>query len=826
MDHSGAPIELAQNDVGLGWEEPDYEVFTPPGAPEPVYIDGTAPPLGPVLPDLAPLPTSPAPAASPPLMDAGSDYAWELKLPDFREQFTPARTCRTRVGVRGLLVDGHGVTGDFYAQNVISLQDSAKMDKWAFSVSDVRLELLASNVTEFGFGGQVQVPIAKEAELISYSADFDLVNDVYNFRISPDSMLAFPVLKMVDVEIHPASYIDVTVRQQQFEPELVLYATTEIKAKMGSTEPEGDDSDVPDAQATVKASQVQVQGLVLRTRGVKFDFLPGGHITFSQQPTLANFPVNILSASLGSSAPGVYTLGVLAELSLMGQQGNGLAIQGGFSIGGQLIDMGGGRDKLVFDHFTVNSLSVDIRFPGFALLGGVSFHDDDPVYGKGFQGALMVKVGDYARPTVEVQLNAMFGKVAGASGSDYNYWYVDGMVKGSAIMIPLVPGVLNINGFGGGAYYHMRLAGVTPPNKMNPPAGTGGVTTSGSTYVPDETISLGLKAVITLSSPPGASVLDGIATLEVMFNGTGLQNISFYGRLQVGVPAGMGGSGDMRSRLRTLTESQGQTRANDAASKSQKSNTIVCDLFLSMDFTGGFELKGSFSARLDVANGAITGGGHVDLFVSTRTNAWHLYVGGYDNRSVIGVNGSPVPPVQVNINLGSGLRASATAYFLTGTTIPPPPGIPADVARIVGVSPNTDTRITNMDARAATGSGFALGSHLTVDIDEGIPGLGSIKALVAVGFDISLLRYSEEGCSRTTSFNSPQGYRRWRATGNLYAAATVSGWVTIFPYGPFSIGVSLEGDLPNPAWVRASVGFQPLGSVSLPIGRRCGTPVQ
>ena len=54
---------------------------------------------------------------------------------------------------------------------------------------------------------------------------------------------------------------------------------------------------------------------------------------------------------------------------------------------------------------------------------------------------------------VEVTAKAVFGRLP-----DYRYWYADAFANFGAAGIPVFPG-FKINGLGGGAYSHMKLAG-------------------------------------------------------------------------------------------------------------------------------------------------------------------------------------------------------------------------------------------------------------------------------------------------------------------------------------------------------------------------------
>jgi hypothetical protein len=396
-----------------------------------------------------------------------------------------------------------------------------------------------------------------------------------------------------------------------------------------------------------------------------------------------------------------------------------------------------------------------------------------------------------------------------------------------------VPGVLSINGFGGGAYYHMKMVGMDPSA-----VGEAGVTSSGVKYVPHEPTSLGLKASVALTSP-AAKAIDGVATLELVFAGMGLQEIAFYGRAEIMCDPGgalntaatqlSSMAGD---RISELYKNREVVRNDDANAANAPNNQILATLFMRLNFEQGFEFQGTFRAKIMAAQGVIVGDGGVDLLASIPQQRWHIYVGGYSSNTIVAGDGAVLPPVQVTLNLGEGITAEAGAYFLTGNDLPGPPPLHEAAAAYFGVTSATANNRGSLGGRAAAGTGFAFGAFVSARIDKRIRPNGDynkncVRAEVGAGFDVSLLRYSSNTyCS--LSGDSPHGHKGWRATGRIWAY--IHGQATYRGIGiNLGAGILAEADLPKPTYLRLhlAVTIGPFNvRTSLEVGDQCGPPYQ
>lgn len=751
----------------------------------------------------------------------------ELLLTEEDPLQQPLNSCRTKVGVNDLLIDGHGVTGSFYAENVLSLEQG-NMDGWRYSLKDLEVELLCSRVYSFGFGGNITVPIQKEGQSFDYSAFINIPDRTYAFQVAIGQDYNFPVFKMAEVGILAGSYLDIQVRPNRFEPSAVLYGYAAVKAKLKSEEAAlaeapaaQDDSGQPADKLIFQAAKLNFNGLRLATQGTKLGLIEGGSIGLEMGLSLAGIPIPIANPTL-TNVNGKLRLGFDINLNLMEQSDNGFAASTNVGIMGQFKNQ---EQTHQWQNAGVNvsSIYVNIQLPALKILGYAHIFDDHPIYGKGFQGALMVDVGPAESPIVSVELNAIFGKTT------FKYWYVDGFVELEALSIPLIPGVLNINGFGGGAYYHMKMAGWDPYGGN---AGQAGVTTSGVTYVPYQPTKLGVKASLAVKSP--TETLDGVITLELVFSGTGLQEIMFYGKAEIVSPkisAALGKfSSGMQDRVKDLNLGRPQQQGKDASELASPNDEILATVFLRMNFEQGFEFQGTFGCKIDAAKGTIKASGKVDILISTPQNRWHFYVGGYSNNSIMAGDGSPLPPITAQINLGSGISATATVYFLLGNDIPGPPPLHPAAAAYFGINSATANNRASLGGQAAAGTGLALGAALVATIEGRTRSGGKysknhFRFELGAGFDVSLLKYANNTyCS--LSGTSPHGHKGWRATGRIWAYA--NGYARYRGAGlNLSLGLFIEADLPKPTYLYVHVKFEIIGigiNLRVPIGEQCGAP--
>lgn len=776
--------------------------------------------------DIATKGLSPAPAVAPQNDTSSLSFAYTTET----EEALPVARQRTRLGVKDLLIDDIGVSGLFYGVDVIPMGDAKVDAKWDFSVTTLALELVASKVVGFGFGGEMAIPINKKGKEFSYVATANIPTRTYELLVTAREDMDFPIFKLAQVGIDSSSYINIiSTPEKRFRGTAVLNGYAAVKGKAGEGIPGeyGDNSGEEARTLAFNAPRLEFKQLALSTHGPAIDILPGGELKFIGQPSILGFPLPIRNPIFQRLSDDRAMITVDFHINLMNENDNGFAAGCTVGIKGKLDQVDGSR-RWRSDGLTVSQIEVEIALPKIYIYGYANIFQDDDEFGRGFQGSLEVDIGPRESPTLEIDMNAIFGK------TDFRYWYVDGMVQiggDTPLDIPIIPGVVHINGFGGGAYYHMKMV----PGVALEPGHDLGELPSGVKYLPHEPTTLGLKASVPLTSP--AETLDGVATLDLRFEGTTLVELSFYGRAEIVSPKldqFAGGFADKwQDRISDLNKEASEQKQSDVNATNNPVNSILASVYINFNFDNGLVFKGVARAKINAAEGRIYGDGGIDILADTYRNKYHIYVGGYIDNSIIAGDGEVLPPVSVGINLGPGITARAGAYFLTGNDIPgPPPLHPMAQGVCDGPSPNPGANRNGNENRFAGGTGFAFGAFIEAYIDiQNIKGNSRkwVKGEVGAGFDVSILKYARD--TRCYYVNkSPHGLKGWRATGNLWIVANLryrAGRFTSAKNATFKLVV--RADVPNPAYLSLQLKIKFLGisfCVNPKIGDECGPPLQ
>lgn len=736
------------------------------------------------------------------------------------ESTGPGEHCRFTFGTEDLLIDESGVSGYFYAENVFTLDDG-KMDKWKFSLDHIEIDIVVNEVMAFGFGGEVGIPVAKQETPFGYSAFRNIENDTYSFSVITRSDLEFSFLQAVDVAIDSSSKLNVVVTSDAFIPTAELTGSLSINAKFdpGDT---GEDN-------MVEIVGLEFTKLLVRTEAPKLSIdANAGSIALTSGLDLAGLPVSISDIVL-SGVPGEsdqIELSFNVNVNFLGEEDGGFAATTNFGIVGRLEEEVNGVgqtpvDVWVYDHLEFNAAEIHMQFSDKLTLDGfVNVFHNDAVYGKGYQGNLTVNIID----KFSIQASAIFGNTG-----QYSYWNFDALFESDDWGVPLL-GPIEVNGFGGGAYHHMRMVGVEPVVENNT-----GVSLTGAQYVPNQEVKLGLKAIMSLTSTGGS--MDGVVTFEMVFGqNMNLMEILFYGRMDFVVPESITDGVDrITAKLDQLNLDREQTETQTQNELAGQSEDVLAGAFLMrMNFESGVEFQATFEAIIDVSDHFLVGNGVVDIFFSEPEDRWHLYIGGYSNGAVtIPVldheDEVSIYPVQVTItyendpvSTDDDIIVQASAYFLMGNDIPGPPPLDPAAAAVFGVQDNRG----DLGDSAELGTGFAFGAsvHFHIFYQKAAKRYFTLEG--GAGFDFALLKYGE-GSVCALSGTSPHGLKYWRASGNIWAYLAAYGkwWGVNFNT---ALGVLLAGDGPKPSAFHIDA-FLDFGIFDIhlekDIGTECGTVV-
>ncbi len=704
---------------------------------------------------------------------------------------------RTTFSAENVLIDNMGITGKFTGAGLIPLQQG-DMNGWAFSLDSLSIELQANQIVQAGFSGGIVIPVGKEDQPFEYSALISTGGN-YVFNVSPSKNMSFPLWGAGNVEIYDASYLEIKVQDGKFLPKANLHGRMSVSAKLSQ------------GGQGVELANIAFENLEVQS--VK-PYIKIGYFSFGSealQQKMAGFPISIQDIALKSMSDTEVGLDFTLKLNLVGESSGSFAADAGLTLVGT-IDEGKGLQTWKYKTILVNEIGVDIDGGAFKINGRLIFYRNDVMYGDGFNGTVKAEF----TPGIKVTATAIFGNVKGM-----RYWYADAMVNFPS-GIPIFTGV-GIFGFGGGAYYAMKLDTEGVGSDL-------GRTASGVVYIPDERAGLGLKAIVSLGSYPKPEAFNADVTFEIsFFKGGGVRYIAFGGNgylvtpgLDVNLDKMKGAASKMAGAAKKLEGKmsdatmglvQGAGSENSATEifgeigdKAGQKGQISAKVLISYDFENRV-LHGNFEVFINVAGGIIQGvgpGGRAGWAVlHFAPGEWYVYAGTPDDR--------------VGIALGVGsVRVSATSYFMVGTKILGSPPPPAEVRKIL----KGDFDYMKDLNEVGKGGGFAFGAALSMST-------GNLSFLMfyghfnaGAGFDIMLKDYGDLRC---VGSSKPIGINGWYANGQAYAYFDGEIGIRVRVFGrkksisilDIAAAALLQAQLPNPAWMQGTVGgrFSVLGGL-------------
>jgi len=408
-------------------------------------------------------------------------------------------TTPTTIGAQHLIIDNAGISGKFFATNVINTSEG-DMSGWGYSIDQLSVQLNANHLTGGSINGDIAVP-AFNGNTLEYGAvisEHPTGGTNYLFTASASDTMEMDMFK-AKLTIDPASQITVDVVNNQFKPQMVLSGLVDFN------------------QDKAKVKGIQFQSLSIITDA---PYVTSGSfaVVSSDSSRLINFPLSINNIALGTHN-GKTALGMQVAFNI-GDTG-----VSGFSATTQIkllsnLDASPANTSpnFSFDKITVDQINIIATTTAFHLEGFVMFNQSHPTYGDGFYGSLNLKIPS-AFGQKEMLLQAAFG-----SKEDYRYWMVDAAIP---VYIPIQP--LKITQIRGGISKHMRPT-LTPPQLIA--AVNSGAPLSGQAQmmVPDDSYGLGFKAGVAFETEGKPEGLNGDVVFNIMFNGNGgLQYINLIG---------------------------------------------------------------------------------------------------------------------------------------------------------------------------------------------------------------------------------------------------------------------------------------------------------
>ena len=661
---------------------------------------------------------------------------------------------RLEIGVNGALIDSKGFSGSVFARNLLA-NGEGKMDKWGFSVEEVRLQVVANQLAGAGFQGNIELPIAK-GKPFWYGAIINPGNE-YIFTVSPpqDESVEFNFLMGSKVEVYPSSYMEVTLGDGKFLPKAHLNGNLSIATGKNG----------------LKVSSLGFEALELQTTRpymkVGGFFLKQG----TDEDKMGTFRIginNIYSRTLDDEET---ALGFDAFIHLTGDDGGDIGGKAGLMIVSRL-EQNGESQEWKFDRLEVSKIGVALDMGAVKANGELVWFKEDNTYGNGIYGEARLTVID----KVTVDAVALFGKKGNT-----RYWFADALAT-----LPGGAGTgIQLKSFGGGAFYHMKQSTDGAGSLL-------GKSLSGIIYLPDEATYLGLKATVDLATAGSESVFNGNASLEISFNkGGGVRMVDFRGNGYFLSPPLVTSIPGLKERAGGLVNGV----ANKALDILEPRSAVSAHIHINYDVPNK-TLHGNFETFVNVAAGLVKGigsgnrAGWAVLHVSP--DEWYIHIG------------SPTDPIGLQV-LGF---VKTKSYFMVGDYIPGSPAPPENVSSILG---SIDLDYMESMNALGEGRGFAFGSRFVMDTGDLAFLMFYGRFAAGLGFDVMLKDYGSASC---VGRDGPVGINGWYANGQAFAYFEGKIGIRVKLFGKrrkmeiLSIGAAaiLQAKLPNPFWMRGVVG--------------------
>ena len=680
------------------------------------------------------------------------------------KEFSTTDQKRVSFEASNMLVDRMGLSGNFKGTGLLSLQ-KGRIGSWAFSIDSLGVSLLKGQLVSGGLSGKLRLPVDETTQL-AYNAS--ILKSGYLFNVALDSSLSLNFFGHSRATLAPNSMIEFTKKEGQdgLAVRALLHGDMEVAYKKK-------------ALLTGKFTELQLQ-----TVAPKFSI---GSFRLRSEGKLNDFPISISEVSFAKVNKTKIRLGVAMRVSLIGKESGGISGETKLSFTSSLKQLSNNNEQWKLESVGLDKLSVNSDLGGFKLKGKINLFEDDPNFGTGFSGKVVLSVIG----KIDIQAMLLFGSVENS-----RFWFADFLSQG--LSIPLCAGI-NIDAFGGAIYQHMSR---TKDKKFQRSLAK---SLSGAYYRPDRKTWLGLKAAIGIASQGSSSVFNALASFEIAFNQhLGIRYITI--------------DGDVNMLTPPLSSSKFLEKVKSPQATPGKKYGVYGNLHVKFDFEKSI-FHANINAQMDL--GVITGAGKNNsvgsIVIHMGPDKKYIYVGRPDNR--IGVRA---------------LVAQLDAYLMVGTDIPGSPPPPQKVADILGMNMSKLDYMRDLNA-LGNGKGFAFGAALRVktsgnlaifywDFDAGI------------GFDIMLKEYAHVFCKNNGG--KKIGMDGWYANGQAYAylsgavGVEVNLWFTSgrFPIIEAGLAALIQAKLPNPSWFSGRLGgyYSVLGglvsgrfSFNVELGEKC-----
>ncbi len=693
-----------------------------------------------------------------------------------------------------LIIDRYGVSGQFAANNVFTLDEGITNEKnaWSYSLDKIGIDLAASTIVGANIQGQIQLPIQNENRqdnLGTLAYNGYITEEEYLISVTTQEKLDFSIWS-AQATILPGSYVELLVRNKEFLPKAILSGSLDIGANGKA------DQNNTEGQKESEFKGVEFQNLTLQTKG---PFITVDYFGTKGAHQIGNFPVTINKIA-------VQITETQARLGLdvtVGLQDKGFAARGAFFING-IIRSENSRQSWKYDGFQMTKLGLDKVNIGIATVSGeIEFMRDDPIYGKGFRAFLLAEKVKGLGENGTISVNAIFGR------STFRYWGFEGRVDG----LKINTGYFNITGFSGGMFYRML-----PDSQLSAKYKDRALV-----FRPEESVGVALRAGI-FGNVVENEVVSIMASFNISTNKNGgLRNIGFIGEAEV--------MGDVRARfsnpmnklqdklLETNTGRFLEKLTEDLTKENSPVKNVIdvnVDDHYPIELTGKAALSAKLAMDYDFNNNIF----HASLDVNVSVGDFIKGTGpnGRAGWAVLHIApdewymhiGTPTDMIGLKVGVGS-FYVKSESYFMVGDRIPGSPAPPVEVAQILGLEQGDLDYMKNLNA-IGEGKGFAFGSHFKFDTGDMTALFLYARFAAGFGADIMLKNYGDAVCSNRGG--KQIGINGWYANGQAYVYLQGELGIKIklffikkkIPIIKAGAAALLQARGPNPFWMRGYLG--------------------
>lgn len=651
---------------------------------------------------------------------------------------------------KDLLIDNMGISGGMAVKNLMTL-DEGDLEGWAFSLDSLGIGLNASTIESAAFKGDIIMPVGERSKPFGYTAIIN-PDDQYIFNVQNKDTLNFSIWK-ARVTLHPNSELEIESINGDWKPKAVLHGNMNIS----------------DKSQDVNLANIDFEGLSISTTRPYVDVQ-----SFSFSSDYMNnyqaFPIGLEEISFKklNEKKSALEIMVRVKLSDAGFVGDAkLQVLSAL----QTVD---GYDRWKYEKTKLSEVGIEIDQGSYYIKGWLAVFEDDPEYGKGFQGNVEMRF----EPGFELSGTALFGKVKG-----FRYWYSDGFVS-LPTGIPFYP-PLAFYGFGGGMYSNMSQHGMDNSTRQYV-----GKTQSGLVYKPDRSIKYGLKATVQVGLISSKETFNADATFEIAFRDSGgISRISLTGNAYLMADQYFS-ENTMYEQLAELGEEAAEATGSGLK---EGRGMIRAHLYTYFDFDNDV-LHGELEMYVNVLGGALQGtgpAGRAGRAVAHFDHSdWYILIGTPDDR----------------VGLSVLKIFKMDSYIMTGKNLPGSPPPPPMMRSIMSQYDLDYMRDLNA---LESGVGFAFGASTEFDTGDITFLVFYARLAAGAGFDIMMKDY---GTARCKGSNSEIGVNGWYANGQAWTYVHGEVGIKFKIFGKRKKKTIFSGSgamlmqtrLPNPFWMRGA----------------------